>query len=257
MDGATDKTESSCEQDNLEDDTFLWQLTDEERESLQYLLETINSLDAEEQDSNNDEHVNYSKDNSQSFAISGKIPKGLNESSTSLGKTKPDPSPIKMKIIKSFSEDCPGCSITVTPEVSPRLASSHPSHLRKFDTIMRSGVNVKELRARFIQHQNNSSFDENPKGSELSVTSKQQPQVSRNLMSPRQEALQKLGLLNKKQSNPVVKNVSDTQHCKDQSSSTKNCEQTQHLSWGGAVSLPSSELTDGHEALTESELVKF
>ncbi|KAM4651242.1 uncharacterized protein O3C94_013774 isoform 1-T2 [Discoglossus pictus] len=255
MDGITERTEASSMETDLEGEDFLSRLTAEERECLQYLLETIDSLDADDHDE--EQNANTTQDIrtglSRSLDSDGNITKtlkGLNDGSAPLDKTEHDPSPTKMKIIKSFSEDCPGCSITVTPELAPRSSSSHPSHLRKFDTIMRSGVNVQELRARFIHHQDNSSIDDNSRGSDLSAASKQLPQVSRNQKSPRQEALQKLGLLKRKQSNP--NNFPETtSHGKDRSSSPN-----QHTAWAGN-SQHSLEGAESQDTLTKLDLLKF
>ncbi|XP_056380735.1 uncharacterized protein LOC130275990 isoform X1 [Hyla sarda] len=157
--------------------------------------------------------------------------KGLTENVKQSDKTEQDPSPSKMKIVKSFSEDCPGLSITVTPDTGQKSTGSHPNHLRKFDTIMRSGVNVQELRARFIRQQGNASFEEASKVTELSSSSKQLPQVTHNRMSPRQEALQKLGLL---QINQSKINTPEEPHGTDQNSAVKNYEINQNHSKAGS-----------------------
>ncbi|XP_075430549.1 uncharacterized protein LOC142468191 isoform X2 [Ascaphus truei] len=205
MDGAIEKKEASGGGSDLEGEDLLCRLTAEEKECLQYLLETINSLDAENQD--DDDNVDTEQDSRGDFSNSmdahregsfDKNLKGLSEGAKVVDKTEHESSSSKMKITKCFSEDCPGRTSTVTPEVTPRSASTHPSHLRKFDTIMRSGVNVQELRARFIHHQDHSFFEDPSKESELSGASKQLPPISHNQKSPRQEALQKLGLLKRK-----------------------------------------------------------
>ncbi|KAM4022137.1 uncharacterized protein ACNLHF_027373 isoform 2-T2 [Anomaloglossus baeobatrachus] len=162
--------------------------------------------------------------------------KGLNESVNPSDKPEHEPTLSKMKIIKSFSEDGPGLSITVTPDTGQKTTSSHPSHLRKFDTIMRSGVNVQELRARFIHQQANPSFEDTSKETELSLTSKQLPQATCNQMSTRQEALQKLGLLKLNQSST---NTPEELHSTDQNTIVKDYEINQNLSKVGS-NLPRS-----------------
>ncbi|KAM3914866.1 uncharacterized protein RB166_017284 isoform 1-T2 [Leptodactylus fuscus] len=226
MDAAGEKTETLYDESNLEGEDFFSRLTDEEKECLQYLLETIDSLDQDE-----DENANNDPDTNEQLRSTGL--QELDRSVKQSDKTEHGPSTTsKMKIIKSFSEDGPGLSITVTPDTGQKTTSSHPSHLRKFDTIMRSGVNVQELRARFI-HQQGKTFDDTSKGTETSLASKQLPQVARNL-SPRQEALQKLGLLKINQSNT---NTPEELHGTDQTTPVKNYEINQNHSKAG-VNLP-------------------
>ncbi|XP_075687822.1 uncharacterized protein LOC142656796 [Rhinoderma darwinii] len=237
MDVPDVKTGTFDDESNLEDEDFFCRLTDEEKECLQYLLETIDSLDQDE-----DENANNDPDTNDPLRISPGLQdpernrKGVSESVKQSDKTEHDPTSTKMKIVKSFSEDCPGLSITVTPDTGQKLTSSHPSHLRKFDTIMRSGVNVQELRARFIRQQGNSSFEDASKGTELSLASKPLPQGTRNQMSPRQEALQKLGLLNMIPSNT---NPPEELHGMDQNPPVQNNEINQNQSKAGS-NLPRS-----------------
>ncbi|XP_075039642.1 uncharacterized protein LOC142099729 [Mixophyes fleayi] len=235
MDGTEEKTEPLDDESNLEDENFFSQLTDEERECLQYLLETIESLEQDQ-----DENVNINDQDSSEHIRSPKtdglqeIDKKLRELSESVNvsdKSEHDPTSSKMKIIKSFSEDFPGLSITVTPETGQRSTSSHPNHLRKFDTIMRSGVNVQELRARFIRQQADSTFEDPSKGAELSAATKQLPQASHNQKSARQEALQKLGFIKNDQSNSNAGQYSpEDQPGMDQNAPAKNCEINQNHS---------------------------
>lgn len=237
MDVPDEKTETLDDESNLEGEDFFSRLTDEEKECLQYLLETIDSLDQDEdENANNDPDTNEQLRNSAGLQDLDRSQRGLTESVKQSDKTEHDPTSTKMKIVKSFSEDCPGLSITVTPDTGQKSTSSHPSHLRKFDTIMRSGVNVQELRARFIRQQGNSSFEDASKGTEPSLASKQLPQATRNQMSPRQEALQKLGLLNINQSNT---NTPVELHGTDQNTSVKNYEINQNHSKAGS-NLPQS-----------------
>ncbi|XP_069822905.1 uncharacterized protein [Dendropsophus ebraccatus] len=236
MDVPNEKTESLDDESNLEGEDFLCRLTDEEKECLQYLLETIDSLEQDEdENANNDPETNEHLRNSAGLQDLDRNQKGLTESVNQSDKTEHDPSPSKMKIVKSFSEDGPGLSITVSPDTGHKSTSSHPSHLRKFDTIMRSGVNVQELRARFIRQQGNSSFEDASKGTELSSASKQLPHLTHNRMSPRQEALQKLGLL---QINQNSTNTFEELSGTDQNTTVKNYEINQNHSKAGSNNLP-------------------
>lgn len=233
MEVPDEKTDALDDETTLEGEDFLSRLTDEERECLQYLLETIDSLDQDEdENANNDPDTNELR-NSTGLQDPERSQRGLAESVKQSHKTEHDRTSTKMKIVKSFSEDGPGLSITVTPDTGQKSTSSHPSHLRKFDTIMRSGVNVQELRARFIRQQGNSSLEDASKGTELSMASKQHPQAMRNQMSPRQEALQKLGLLKINQSNT---NTPEELHGADENTSEKNYEINQNHSKAGSRS---------------------
>ncbi|XP_073425716.1 uncharacterized protein [Dendrobates tinctorius] len=225
------------DESNLEGEDFFSRLTDEEKECLQYLLATIDSLDQDEdENANNDADSNEHLRNSSGLPDLNSSRKGLTESVNQSNKSEHEPTPSKMKIIKSLSEDGPGLSITVTPDTGQKTTSSHPSHLRKFDTIMRSGVNVQELRARFIHQQANPSFEDSSKETELSSDSKEVPQATCNQMSPRQEALQKLGLLKINQGST---NTHKELHGLDQNTTEKNNEINQNHSKEG-VNLPRS-----------------
>ncbi|XP_068107619.1 uncharacterized protein [Hyperolius riggenbachi] len=225
MDGAEEK---ALEDDsNAEREDFLSCLTDEEKECLQYLLETIDSLDQDEDENANDQDTGENLRNStEGLQDQDRSLRGLNESVKVLDKTE-HKTPPKMKIMKSYSEDCPGLSITVSPETGQRSTSSHPSHLRKFDTIMRSGVNVQELRARFIRQQSSTSLEDSSK--DLSTPTKHVSPVPRNQMSPRQEALQKLGLLKRDQSSSDS-GPNSPEHGMDQNSPGRTFELNQNQS---------------------------
>ncbi|XP_069592484.1 uncharacterized protein [Ranitomeya imitator] len=237
MEAPDEKTEALDDESNLEGEDFFSRLTDEEKECLQYLLATIDSLDQDEDDNaNNDPDSNEHLRNSSGLPDLNSSRKGLTESVNQSNKSEHEPTPSKMKIIKSFSEDGPGLSITVTPDTGQKTTSSHPSHLRKFDTIMRSGVNVQELRARFIHQQANPSVEDTSKETELSSDSKELPQATSNQMSTRQEALQKLGLLKMNQSST---NTPKELHGLDQNTTVKNNEINQNHSKEGS-NLPRS-----------------
>ncbi|KAG9483486.1 hypothetical protein GDO78_009416 [Eleutherodactylus coqui] len=232
MDALNGKQETLDDESNLEGEDFLCRLTDEEKECLQYLLATIDSLDQDEdENTNNDPDTNEKLSNSTGLQDVDRSRKSLPESVKKSSKAEHEPRSTKMKMIKSFSEDSPGLSITVTPDKGQKSTNSHPNHLRKFDTIMRSGVNVQQLRARFIRQQGSSSFEDAFKETELSSASKEPPQVIRNLMSPREEALQKLGLLKINQSN---RNTPQELHGANHSTAVKNYEINQNHSKVGS-----------------------
>lgn len=86
----------------------------------------------------------------------------------------------------------------------PKSVDAHTAHFRKFDTIMRSGVSVQELRSRFLLHFDSTGALKEPKET-AAATILQPGPLPRSQMSPRDEALQKLGLL---QGNPSVPNLS-------------------------------------------------
>lgn len=239
MDEAVEQKETSDISNDLEDEDFFCSLTDEEKECLQYLLETINSLDVEEDydDDDNDENANIVQDNNDFGNSTSPSPKGtldqtLRHLSASVNLSdKSDPgtgSSPRMKIQKSLSEDSQGFSITVSPDTGKRSTGSHPSHMRKFDTIMKSGVNVQELRAIFIGQQANSSADDHSKGPEPTGATKIQILTESNSKSVRLEALQKLGLLNDQIIPTETPKELDTRHSTDKKSSVLNYKVNQN-----------------------------
>lgn len=109
---------------------------------------------------------------------------------------KPGPRPAvsKSKMIKSHSEESAEITLRRSdlyrPQAKcpPRSANSHPTHLKKFDTILKSGVNVQELRSRFLHHLDSSAPAKPPAKDAVRLLSNAQ-------RSTRDEALQKLGFL--------------------------------------------------------------
>ncbi|XP_063282787.1 specifically androgen-regulated gene protein-like [Pelobates fuscus] len=233
MDGTVQKKEASNIESTLESEDFFCRLTDEEKECLQYLLETINSLEAED----DDENANVVQENGEHFGNATDpgtemLDQNLRRLGASINvsdKTEPGASSSKMKIMKSLSEDVPGFSITVSPETGKRSTGSHPSHMRKFDTIMKSGVNVQELRALFIHQQTKSSAEDNSKGLELPGAPKLPMLIECNPKSARLEALQKLGFLKTQSSSDETQNPHDTHHPTDQTTSVLNGEINQNV----------------------------
>lgn len=117
----------------------------------------------------------------------------------------PQPAVSKVKTIKSLSEE----SVDNTLKSKPSLCSpkdkgpprSADSHCRNFDTITRSGVNVQELRSRFLDRLDSSTTTKEPRGA---ATVKQPGLLTGGPRSPRDEALQKLGLLQRNWSFPNI-----------------------------------------------------
>ncbi|ETE69872.1 hypothetical protein L345_04317, partial [Ophiophagus hannah] len=122
----------------------------------------------------------------------------------------PCPAVTKSKVIRSRSEESDEITLRRWPDLSeesdevtltrwsdlyrprakfpPRSANSHPTHVKKFDTILKSGVNVQELRSRFLHHHDSSAPVKQPAKDSLRLLSSAQ-------RSMRDEALQKLGFL--------------------------------------------------------------
>lgn len=77
----------------------------------------------------------------------------------------------------------------------PQSVDAPTAHFRKFDTIMRSGVSVQELRSRFLLQFDSSAALKEPKEAAAAATIWQPGPLPVGQTSPRDEALQKLGLL--------------------------------------------------------------
>ncbi|XP_029457071.1 uncharacterized protein LOC115091191 isoform X2 [Rhinatrema bivittatum] len=289
MDGATKKNHtvedfkeegSSVHTDPEEEDYLCW-LTEEEKECLQFLLETINSLDVEESQeygADSSSHTSEKAQNLQdgteecdSLVNFNRKPKlemsqrTSTETKRAADKSECQSAASAMKMIKSFSEEFPGVSFTGNPESLRKLAGSHPSHLRKFDTIMRSGVNVQELRARFVAQRGVSDLGVSPKATEVSGATKQPIQTSGIVRSPREEALHKLGLLQTNQSLPSMTCPSET-FVAGALSAGQNCDITQgvsKISEEPSVAIASSSISQSsggnnhQEALRKLGLLKF
>ncbi|KAL8212825.1 UNVERIFIED_CONTAM: hypothetical protein K2H54_058951 [Gekko kuhli] len=182
-----------------EDEDFFSGLSPEEAECLEYLLQTISTVEGEIlQD---DEGVEDQHDNSVSANM---------QQSTSR-EAAPSKPVSKMKMIKSLSEESIDTGLRRRPDPhcpkakrSPMLGSSHSPHFRKFDTIMRSGVNVQELRSRFLRSLDSSAEVKEPTEA-AARTIKQSMLLAGGQKSPRDEALKKLGLLQRNASFPNAK----------------------------------------------------
>lgn len=110
-------------------------------------------------------------------------------------KNDPCPAVAKSKMIKSRSEESDEVTLRrwsdlyrPPAKLPPRSANSHPTHLKKFDTILKSGVNVQELRSRFLHHLDSSAPAKQPAKDTVKLLSNVQ-------RSTRDEAMQKLGFL--------------------------------------------------------------
>ncbi|XP_061474848.1 uncharacterized protein LOC133380811 [Rhineura floridana] len=194
-----------------DDEDFLSGLSPEEKECLEYLLQTINTLDGDALDDDEGSHEemveslgaeNQCKNNDDS--------RTQQNTSVEAAPTKPGPCSAfsKIKMIKSLSEESGDIALKGRPDPHcpkakgpHRLADSHPTHFRKYDTIMRSGVNVQELRSRFLL-QLDSSATIREATEDVARTNKQPLPLPRGQQSPRDEALQKLGLLQRTSSSP-------------------------------------------------------
>lgn len=110
-------------------------------------------------------------------------------------KNGPCPAVAKSKMIKSHSEESDEVTLRrwsdlyhPRAKLPPRSANSQPTHFKKFDTIVKSGVNVQELRARFLHHLDTSAPAKQPAKDTVRLLSNAQ-------RSTRDEAMQKLGFL--------------------------------------------------------------
>ncbi|KAL7986253.1 hypothetical protein Chor_011419 [Crotalus horridus] len=173
-------------------------LNPEEKECLEFLIQTINNLDKEILEDDEWSHEKMegslgSRDQCQHNVICSMQQQSKFVEDTPL---KPGrcPAVSKSKMIKSHSEEsdeitrrrsdlhCPRAKLP------PRSANSHPTHLKKFDTILKSGVNVQELRSHFLHHLDNSAPAKKPAKDAVRLWSNAQ-------RSTRDEAMQKLGFL--------------------------------------------------------------
>ncbi|XP_054831328.1 uncharacterized protein LOC129326993 [Eublepharis macularius] len=189
-----------------EDEDFFSGLSPEEAECLEYLLQTINTLEGEIlQDDEGEERIAESLDagDPPNSNVGANIQQSTSREAST---TKPVS---KMNMIKSFSEESIDIGLRRGSDPhypkakrSPALGSSYPTHFRKFDTIMRSGVNVQELRSRFLHHLDSSADVREPTEAAAARTIKQSGPLSRDQKSPRDEALRKLGLLRINASSP-------------------------------------------------------
>ncbi|KAK6480579.1 proline and serine-rich protein 2-like [Huso huso] len=192
--------------EELDEDIFSY-LSNEEQECLKYLMDTIDSLEADmvadDQEERTGTHCPYVLflDNADDRDGGPNI-EPEQEEVTPAAEEPQNPNPVtadhnhQLEMPTSAPLDIP--AIRPQTLVSPRLArsSSHqPAHVRKFDTILRSGVSVQELRAQVLARFGGTCTDEssNLREGPRSPTSLF-PEGS-DFNSPRVDALQKLGFL--------------------------------------------------------------
>ncbi|KAG8127907.1 hypothetical protein E2320_014784 [Naja naja] len=150
-----------------EDEDFLSGLNPEEKECLDFLIQTINNLDKEVSEDNEWSHEKTegslgSQDQCQQHVICSMQQRSKFGEGAPL-KHVPCPAVTKSKVIRSRSEESDEIALRRWSDLHrprakfpPRLANSHPTHLKKFDTILKSGVNVQELRSHFLHHHDSS-----------------------------------------------------------------------------------------------------
>ncbi|XP_077181010.1 uncharacterized protein LOC143831682 [Paroedura picta] len=172
------------------DEDFFSGLSPEEAECLEYLLQTIHTVEGEILQDDGGAEIQHNQTSKQQSISKEAVP------------SKPVS---KMKMIKALSEESFDIGLRRRPE-PPALGSSHSSHFKKFDTIMKSGVNVQELRSRFLLHLDSSAeVKESPEAA--ARTMKRDGLLSGGQKSPRDEALRKLGLLQRNASFPTAKGL--------------------------------------------------
>lgn len=194
-------------EEQSEDEDFFSGLSPEEAECLEYLLQTIST--AEREILQDDE-----KGMAESLGVEDQHNSNVdaNMQQSTSREAAPFKSGSRVKMIKSLSEDSVGIGLRRRsdpncPKMSPTLGSSHSPHFRKFDTIMRSGVNVQELRSRFLLRFDSSAEVKKPTEAAARII-KQSGLLSEGQKSPRDEALRKLGLLQRTASLPNTKKPS-------------------------------------------------
>nr|XP_008103667.1 PREDICTED: uncharacterized protein LOC100563267 [Anolis carolinensis] len=154
-DGDVDKEALS----EISEDVF-YGLNPEEKECLEYFLQTINTFDGDILNNNDEEsHEEMSEslgsEDQAEHAVDSRIQESMPLEAAPAKSVSPHPAVFATKMIKSSSEECSDITLRIKsncPKIMGphRLADPHSVNLRKFDTIMRSGVNVQELRSRFL-----------------------------------------------------------------------------------------------------------
>ncbi|XP_058026589.1 uncharacterized protein LOC131191943 [Ahaetulla prasina] len=180
-----------------EDEDFLSELNPEEKECLEFLIQTINNLDKEisEDDEWNHEKTEGSLGSQDQHHVICSMQQQSKFEEDAPVKNGPRPAVAKSKMIKSRSEESDEVTLRrwsdfylPRAKLPPKSANSHPTHSKKFDTILKSGVNVQELRLRFLHHLDNSAPAKQPAKDTVRLLSNAQ-------RSTRDEAMQKLGFL--------------------------------------------------------------
>ncbi|XP_032997771.1 uncharacterized protein LOC117042332 [Lacerta agilis] len=236
------------------DEDFFSGLSPEEKECLENLLQTIDSLDEDllgddDVDGDDDEEEEGSHqelaeplgaEDQCKDSVDSRMQQSTPVEAASAKPGSPRPAHSKIKMTKSLSEE----SADITrrrgrPNPSSprargphRLAESHPAYFRKFDTIMRSGVNVQELRSRFLHHLDISTAVREPTEA-AAGTDKQPLPLPGGQRSPRDEALKKLGLFQRISSVPNMKSPlvpTVGQHAQDSQAESLN-----HVGMAGSI----------------------
>nr|XP_028575505.1 uncharacterized protein LOC114591924 isoform X1 [Podarcis muralis]XP_028575506.1 uncharacterized protein LOC114591924 isoform X1 [Podarcis muralis] len=233
------------------DEDFFSGLSPEEKECLENLLQTIDSLDEdlldddeEEEEEEEESHQELAEPLGAEDQCKDSVDSRMLQSTSveaALAKpSSPRPALSKIKMTKSLLEESADITLRRNrPNPSSpkargphRLAESHPAYFRKFDTIMRSGVNVQELRSRFLHHLDSSTAVRGPT-EDAAGTDKQPLPFPGGQRSPRDEALQKLGLFQRISSVPNMKSpLGPTvgQHAQDSQAESLN-----HMGMAGST----------------------
>lgn len=217
-----ERTEPANEE--LDEDIFSY-LSNEEQECLKYLMDTIDSLEADMVADDQEERTGGAQETETLTDNADDRDGGPNiepeqEEVTPAAEEPQNPNPVtadhnhQLEMPTSAPLDIP--AIRPQTLVSPRLArsSSHqPAHVRKFDTILRSGVSVQELRAQVLARFSGTCTDEssNLREGPRSPTSLF-PEGS-DFNSPRVDALQKLGFLKTPEEAPTPPGSPREQKC--------------------------------------------
>ncbi|XP_053234487.1 uncharacterized protein LOC128408572 [Podarcis raffonei] len=234
------------------DEDFFSGLSPEEKDCLENLLQTIDSLDEdllddeEEEAKEEEDEVSHQElaeplgaEDQCKDSVDSRVLQSTSVEAASAKPSSPRPALSKIKMTKSFSEESADITLRRSrPNPSPprgprRLAESHPAYFRKFDTIMRSGVNVQELRSRFLHHRDISTAVRGPTEGAVG-TDKQPLPLPGGQRSPRDEALQKLGLFQRISSVPNMKSPLVPmvgQHAQDSQAESLN-----HTGMAGSIS---------------------
>ncbi|XP_060617008.2 uncharacterized protein [Anolis sagrei] len=189
----------------ISEDVF-YGLNPEEKECLEYFLQTINTVDGDILKDNDEEsHEEMSEslgpEDQVEHAVDSRIQESMPLEAAPAKPVSPHPDVSATKTIKPPSEDCGDITLRIRsncPKIMGphRLADPHPVNLRKFDTIMRSGVNVQELRSRFLLQLDGSA------GADRETTD-----ISKD------GGLQKLNILQRNKSVPTTKSPQESSTC--------------------------------------------
>ncbi|KAH0630322.1 hypothetical protein JD844_013249 [Phrynosoma platyrhinos] len=164
---------------------FFYGLNPEEKECLEYFLQTINTLDGEIlKDDDEETHEDMaeclgSKDQTKS-TVDSRMQESTSLEVVPAKPVSPHPATFTIKTTGSLPEESGDITLRSKPDancpkgIGPHRPTDSPAvHLRKFDTIMRSGVNVQELRSRFLLHHDSSTNADRETTEDIAGTIKQ------------------------------------------------------------------------------------